>query len=217
MARLHKRRHVRSSAPRMTGDWIALVHTLCPADVDVTDICTDPRSTTVSSFVMVDSTDLAAHSDTLTIMRMVGEINLVMHATWESDERGYVHFVFDEMIYLTTEDMESPPTTAVMDPRLSAVMESDNIMWRRRRILTFFKGTVGEGQKFEWAGTQDYTAPLADKIDLKVKRRVKKGDQIIYSIGAVNVVQASTSPVIGQLFSVINTNLWFNMRGYVKF
>lgn len=201
----------------MKGDWLVLAHTLCPVVGPGVPQCTElpiPSSSDLIEAAFINADDLIAKEDALTIVRMVGEIHYGLSAFFDDVAAPLqVAVTWDEGIYLQTTDANGVGIS--LDPRLSTDAELDTWLWRRRNVAIFdtLGSTDGGGAKKEqWWTPQDYHAGMAAHLDLRVKRRMVRGQQLVYTAGCAQSV------VFG-VPALINVTSWmnFNMRGYVKF
>lgn len=194
----------------MKGDWVVEAFNLCPEITPVTDACTAISLTSLLSFAFVDDTDVQDKQDHLTVVRQVGEIHhsvIGQTTTGSVLEPNVVTVRIDEGIYLTTADIGSG-TVQVLDPRDGAAFESDQWMWRRTRRF-FLLGTGATW--FSWASPQDYAENANSHLDIRVKRKVGLGQELIYTMGSSFILLMGNRP------TTMNIATDFAMRAYVKF
>lgn len=193
--------------PGMKGDWVVAAFARCGIPITAFPDCEAvPVTTDLVDFALIDDTDVAAKEDSLTVCRVVGEIHPMIFATWEIATPAALEVTFYEGIYKTT---VGDTTAVILDPRNDVDIGSDSWLWLRRRTATFF--TIGAGPKLEWWSPADYAEGMNDHIDLRVKRKINFGEELIYVCGTTKHVFAGDLP-----FSLLG-QLQFTLRAYVKF
>lgn len=214
--RIRRRRLRSSGAQPRKKDWFVLAQTECPQIMPQPVACASfnaPDLNTVFSAAFIDGQDLLSHTDAMTIHRQVGEITHLVGFLWEKPlggdaKAGAFVVQVDEMIYLATGGDASQ--SGELDPRIDVNAESDQIMWRRRTCYTSFLERDSSVTVVTLAANNE---PVSNAhLDIRVKRRVKQGEELIYSAGALSFpsVFLGTSPTIEWATS-------FNMRGFCKF
>jgi len=200
--------------PGMKGDWVVLAHTLCPVVGPGIPQCTElpvPSSSDLIEAAFINANDLIEKEDALTIVRMVGEIHYGLSAQFDgliTTSPSQHAVTWDEGIYLQTTDASGVGIS--LDPRLSTDAELDTWLWRRRNIAVF--DAVGGAVKEQWWTNQDYASGMNAHLDIRVKRKMVRGTQLVYTAGCAQSI------VFG-IPSLVTITSWmnFNMRGYVKF
>lgn len=202
----------------MKGDWLVLAHTLCPVVGPGIPQCTElpiPSSSDLIEAAFINADDLIAKEDALTIVRMVGEVHYGLSVIFGESVTSplQIAVTFDEGIYLQTTDASGVGIS--LDPRLSTDAELDTWLWRRRNVAVF--DTLGPGgaggEKEQWWTPQDYASGMNAHLDLRVKRRMVRGQQLVYTAGCAQSVVFGVPTGLPVITSWMN----FNMRGYVKF
>lgn len=173
----------------MHGDWVVGVDSPCMLPIVINDDCqADPFTSPTTDFSLIDTTDITDKEDALTVVRVVGDMPML---SWLADtgSPGFHMIVVTvrEGIYVSTVD---PNGVAIdMDPRLPADMESDCWLYLRSRVFKFgwIGGTDGAGgttKTMLWQSGGDYATQQNDHLDLRVKRKLKRGQELIYTVGA---------------------------------
>lgn len=216
--RFRRRRPRRVKARGMHGDWVVGVDHNCMLPIVSVMKCSDtaaPNDTT--DFSLLDTQDVEDKEDALTVVRIVGDVPIVSRLKFSSEPPGInmvVHTI-REGIYLSTVD---PNGVAVdMDPRLPGDMESDCWLWLRTRSFKF--AYVGPATSpppgIFWQAASDYNVGQNDHLDIRVKRKLKRGQELIYTVGAFHEVTEG-SAVINTDFDLMGM-LQPHLRCYVKY
>lgn len=170
----------------MHGDWVVGVDDNCfvPASIG---LCTDAQFSAPTAVSLIDTNDLIAKEDALTVVRVVGDIPMFASYMTLAESLGIQFFVLTirEGIYLSTVD--STGTAIDLDPRLPADMESDAWLYLRTRAFKFLYvngGGTGVSAGF-WQSGADYAVGQNDHLDLRVKRRMKRGQELVYVFGGI--------------------------------
>lgn len=215
--KFRRRRRLHRSRPHTAGkgDWVVGLNSECPIDVIVT-ACEEPTQDPPLLFALVDSTDIADKQDKLTVVRTVGEIPATCFWQISNGGTGPVNFhsvvSLHEGIYVSTVD----PLGNVlgMDPALSADLESDSWMWLRKRILVF-SGKVGGGDTIAAAAQMtEGSDPMGPHIDLRVKRKLEQGFELVYSAHATVSTQSFG---VGALAILPQVRIYPSIRLYCRF
>jgi hypothetical protein len=168
----------------------------------------------VTTFALLDHTDMAEKQDSLTIVRMVGEIiHKVRFGPFELGEGGdYSQSVrLDEAIYLaTTDDLQE---VLAVDPTIDTSYENHNILWRRNSLYSSRAQVTAGSVFFDEAR---YETRADEHLDIRVMRKLKEGDNLLYSYCGV---WDTFGPVGGTTPITLDPTIEsrFAMRGYVKF
>jgi hypothetical protein len=166
----------------------------------------------VAPFSLVDGPDVREKQDALTIVRMVGELSVfaVPQVLSPVPNPSYGLIQVDEHIVLGTTD--DTGAVAILDPRRDLTMESDNLMWRRRTHIALecpaFAGATGF-----CAVSYESTELGSPHLDIRVKRRIREGSELIYAVASS--VVSTLGPL--SVTQMIDLKLNANLRGYVKF
>lgn len=213
------RRHLRGKTrrgprPGMKGDWLVLAIDQCGQEVHITNSCTGtgPQVEATQSFTLIDSADLTAKQDGLTVVRIVGEIVTFGYNTWiTSDNLTVGAIIMNEGIYTSTTD--GTGLDVRLDPGSPADGELDQWLWRRRFAIGM--DTIGGVAKEQWGSNQDYAEGMNAHLDIRVKRKLKQGTSLIYTSTAIwsPWLHSQDMPQENQMFY----RQFFNLRGYVKF
>lgn len=216
-----RRRYSRGRSRRVTGkgDWVLGLKTNCPVNTAYTDATqcdfegSPPNPT---AFSLIDSDDISEKQDSLTCVRIVGELNHVQSMVIPGADLSpwSLQLIVAEGIYVSTTDGAGPPSDVIdLDPALSGDLELDQWLWLRKMPFTFM-GFGGTGSTAHlWQGNGDYSGALNPHIDIRVKRKLKRGQELIYAVSyrfhasnlIVNTNTFATGTLNGQL------------RCYVKF
>lgn len=215
-----RRRYSRGRSRRVTGkgDWVLGLKTNCPVNTaylasmqcDAEGSPPDPLA-----FSLIDSDDIAEKQDSLTCVRIVGEINHVQSMVIPgSDVTPWsVQCIVAEGIYVSTADGGSPADVIDLDPALSGDLEMDQWLWLRKMPFTFMGfGGVGTTAHL-WQGNGDYSGALNPHVDIRVKRKLKRGQELIYACSYR--YHLSNLTISSEVFMTGTLNA--QLRCYVKF
>lgn len=210
----------------MKGDWIVLAHNNCDELQNVQLHCDAERGDflgTEKAFTFIDETDLEAKQDSLTIVRMVGEITTHLSVLFTGGTGGIPHglaimVTLDQGIYLAGEDPDGNATELI--PSVDPDVQLDNWLWLRRATLVAECPPVAaNGVVFNNGAFDADPGPMTDRhVDLRAKRRMRRGQSLVYTqtVFWQNVGFGIDNPVLGTNFTAV-VGLNFQMRGYVKF
>lgn len=220
--RIRRRRMHRGHARKagMKGDWLVLGHTDCLQLLGPVQQCLNDEYTAagVHEFALIDGVDLVAKQDSLTIVRMVGELAVLFTPTLAPGGTTPIVSVLvlqqDEMIHKTS--VGDGGSTALLDPRRELSGENDDILWRRRTHIssTLAVPVSGIGLASIDYDQNEFSSP---HLDIRVKRRMVSGDVLLYSVAHTVVHFTSNVLNLNQALGTLNPQLSMNMRGYVKF
>lgn len=210
----HRLRGKHARKPGMKGDWLVLAHSGCPVLGPTPQDCQDEADINdVFEIAFLNSADLIEKEDSMTIVRQVGEIQHFMFTLFEEGSvpsNTLVDFLFtiDEGIYLST--VNASGITTPLDPRTSADAELDSWLWRRRLLVNF---DALNAPKEQWWSNGDYWGPMSPHLDIRSKRKLVRGNELIYCCGTTfsRIGAVATGTI------VTGHRISFNMRGYVKF
>jgi len=211
------RRHVRR--PGMKGDWVLLAVDHCGDPLNTEDACDAPAAVHVNSVLLIDANDLGAKQDSLTIMRIVGQIETRVQLTFSvagltAAGSGLVGFTICEGIYLTS--IDDTGAIVQLDPAASIDMESDHWMWRRVNNISFAINSPA-GPASGTAAQNVGDDRESRSIDIRVKRKLVQGDVIVYSAHCVRADSTLSTGGFGDFALSRKADQFFDLRGYVKF
>lgn len=217
--RVHRR-------PGMKGDWITLMKTGCPFPGEAPQPCdTAPESLVATQIDLIEGADLNDKQDALTIVRMVGAINPVLFLSYEvtaplsSPQAGIASC--HEGIYKATSNAAGD--IQVLNPFNGDDFALDSWLWLRETSFNIVIGGAQNGfDTFALAGGAGTAfPPSAPQFDVRVKRKLELGDDIVYA--AQWTLQMTIVPVAqgGSLPTSVNLTaaslITGALRGYVKF
>lgn len=200
----------------MKGDWLVLANGPCRVPGANLEVCNAITAANVSIFSLITAADLVAKEDALTVVRIVGTIDWQMAVKF-TKVAGLVSDVFSftlfEGIYLATVNGAGGSVT-VLDPRLTADLESDQWMWLRTRRFFFVVGPADSGV-WNCVGFFEGGQKAGDQVDIRVSRKLKAGNELIYC-NAITTEAASSAVQAGV---TIASDFGFTpqLRGYIKF
>lgn len=183
-ARKHKAPRRKRAVNRMRGDWVIGIHMPCGVAVPA-NVC-DAGSVGIANpvfFSLIDSQDLLDKEDKLTVVRTVGEIYVGGSALWTpagtSLSLMQKTWTLHEGIYVAGADGASPTaSTIALDPSLAEDCELDTWMWLRHRSVSWAESINAPVQvPLNFEGGTEY---LTQHIDLRVKRKVERGQELVY-------------------------------------
>lgn len=216
--RFRRRAPKRRTARRMHGDWVVGIDHNCglpiPSDQPCTGGGTDPGTflNDTLDFSLIDTSDIQDKEDALTVVRVVGDLPMFASIRGVLADNSFLlrTITVREGIYVSTVD---PNGVAIdMDPRTAGDMESDCWLYLRTRTFKFAAVGVTGSHVCMWQSGADYSQQQNDHLDLRVKRKLKRGQELIYTAGGffeeVDVAQA------GVVNAVVFSG---HLRCYVKY
>lgn len=219
---MRHRRHLRRGASRKKKDWVILAHTDCLQEMPSALPCQayafseQPDLVTTFSTSLINGADLTEKEDSLTIVRIVGEVEHLVQVVWDAGAGvttpSTLVFQIDEMIYKSTGgDIVGG---GEYDPRFGVNMELDTILWRRRLLLVATLSNSASGTVLTDLGNGSESSPgMGPHLDIRTMRKLKQGDELVYSAAALRSLPFAGSTEATSVF-------WkaaFNLRGFVKF
>jgi len=213
-----RRRIHRPRRPGMKGDWVVGVSQACVETINHSNC--DDEERTPTAFSLIDSQDLMDKEDKLTVVRTVGELHATMTQIVTNSDTGPRAFsriyTFHEGIYVAGADASGPPATVIqLDPSVSADIELDTWMWLRHRSLIISGQVAGSAVSIVAGSFGDGTDAMGHHIDLRVKRKLERGQELIY---AANVTVSDVVSLPGNFLTFVEVaSLLPQLRLYCKF
>jgi len=229
-----KRRPRRAAHNRATrkGDWIILGDNACEDGIHLGDQnkCVATREDLIPStlaFTWIDDSDIEEKQDSLTIVRMVGEVinrcDFTIGGTASIPNGMGIAVTACEGIYITSDDPNGDIQELI--PGFRDDLELDNWLWLRKRVtLVQVGGVAANGVVYSaggFAGEAD--GARSPHLDIRVARKLKRGTELIYACTYywedITGFTGATPGVIGGTGSnlSIKVGVQMQMRGYVKF
>lgn len=215
------RRHSIRRRPGMKGDWVNLAKTECPFTGTNAQACdTAPASLIAAQLALIDSSDLHDKQDKLTIVRMVGAVNPVLimeynvSTPFSPPRKGIVQCV--EGIYVTSADDNS--AGGEQNPFIDTDFEMDTWLWLRSTSFGIVVGGAADGfDDFVLVGgSGTMTPPSAAQFDVRVKRKLEFGQNLLYACQWVAEDVLLTGLPTGTTLTQ-TSRIVAALRGYVKF
>lgn len=221
MPRPRSRRLGRPRGRRMKGDWIVMINDNCPTALTV-EPCDAPTlaGAEAGTFLLIDTADVGAKQDSLTCMRIVGDIHHACRVAYggslltPGSFRGDRWILYEGIYKSMSDDLGA---IVVLDPRASLDMESDQWMWRRTTmfhagVFTNSGGTIRSFEQFD-NGQEISSNGGGAHIDVVVKRKLSASDVLAYT------AVVAEAPIIGttDITRSVSFEFWPQLRGYVKF
>lgn len=215
----HKRRSRAVRRPGMRGDWVVGMDFNCPEEVSFANTCQamaeDPPTPT--DFSLIDSQDLLDKEDALTVVRIVGDVPMWV---WCIDPAfvgiAAATCTIREGIYVAGADGALPTANVIsLNPGVPGDVELDSWMWLRTRVFKFaaFQGGGGPGATVQFQSGQDYAPGSNDHLDIRVKRRLKRGQELVYTACSFGHDTSGFLAANGAL----RVQMQGHLRCYVKF
>lgn len=197
--------------PGMKGDWVIGAESNCLIPLDVSSDCQDTPTTALSTFLsLIDSQDLLDKEDAMTVVRIVGDVPVSFRiSTPEGSNPPLVLMTMREGIYVAGADGALPVADVIANnPALTEDLELDSWMWLRTRSF-HLQGPLGGG--VAWQSPQDYAQLMNTHLDLRVKRKLKRGQELVYVVYCFHETLVASGSM--SLFGGFAPHL----RCYVKF
>lgn len=223
-----KMRSHRRHSPRKKGDWIILSSLPCSQPVMAPAACDDAQvqdgteTAGVTFTLLVSPADIAEKEDSLTIVRIVGELTHVV----KFNDPAFTHTLgdycvmtrVDEHIYKSTNEIDGSVTA--LDPRAEVSLEDDSILWRRTSFYTWENITTLTSQAL--FNIMRYETRADEHVDIRVSRKLSQGEVLIHAIACT--VQILAQPIgggadltVADVISATGVDCFFALRGYTKF
>jgi len=202
--------------PGMKGDWIIGASENCSTGIPQR-ACSSSDIPTPLAFSLIDSQDLLDKEDKLTVVRTVGEIYRSFFVETGPGASGTdfwcAQMTVHEGIYVAGSDGGLPTATVIqLDPSVPQDLELDTWMWIRHTSI-ICSNLSSTGGSFVSGEPGDGTEPLGAHIDLRVKRRLIRGEELVYVVSCTtetHVAQTGHEPVW-------HPKVCPNLRLYAKF
>lgn len=218
-----RRRRLRTPRARRSGtkkhDWVLLFQTQVPLVVPQTTY-TAPNAVLPLQIALLDDQDLQDKQDSLTIVRTVGEIQVMSNMVVTVANPLQIVISVFEGIYIAS---DSAATTAQFDPTLAGDVDRDNWLWLR--TTRHIHDSVGGGVIREtFFNNNDYFAGLSPHLDIRVMRKLTRGTELVYCVKALVPTLNQTGVADGLLMGTVPAGnftaqafVMGAIRGLVKF
>jgi len=175
--------------PRRKTDWIP-----CITGTSPTNPVTDNVATTIFD-AWIDTFDMTAHTEQLTVVRMVGEVYFGFQRAQEILPVGAILVSWG--FYVSA--LDDSGATIVLDPGSDASSDSEDWMFRRTvEVVPFSPATLGAAVFNSWDSAH---------FDTRVMRKME-GRKTLNFIAKIDFVQGVVTPVTCEMYG--------NVRALVK-
>lgn len=210
--------------PGMKGDWVMGIHENCPVSVP-NELCSDAEPANPFAFSLVDQQDLLDKEDKLTVVRTVGELcrsfsSAIINGSATNDQFLSLDLTWHEGIYVGGADAEVPVATVIeLDPSRADDCALDTWMWLRHThvIISAFLPKAMVNPVIVAGQFIDGSA-IGEHIDLRVKRKLERGQELVYSAKMTFSQNIFTNaPLSTDITMIMAAKLSGHLRMYCKF